>query len=153
MSRGRPARSKEHLKVFGGYREDRHGDQPDPPPDRPVKPTHLDPVASGEWDRVVPIMVELGTLATTDLAVLISYCQVYSQIVRLETYFATNPDQEIIVNDKGNEVRNPRLIILEKARTELRYLINELGFSAKSRRGVVAKPVGGGPAPYARKRG
>ena len=75
----RPRKSKKSHIAQGTFRKHRHEDREelDLPPGIPDKPEFLSECAAKEWDRIVPIMLEMGTLTELDSAALATYCELY----------------------------------------------------------------------------
>jgi P27 family predicted phage terminase small subunit len=73
---GRPNKPISHLKLYGTYREDRHGhvdDQVDATGE-PVRPEWLGHEAKQLWDRVVPLLIASGIAAEIDESELAAMC-------------------------------------------------------------------------------
>jgi P27 family predicted phage terminase small subunit len=74
-SRGRPPKPTKLKLVEGNPGKRALRQEPKPPPSRPVKPAWLPAgIAKGEWDRVTPILDELGVLSVLDRTALATYC-------------------------------------------------------------------------------
>ena len=71
------------LKTRGTFRADRHGKEPKADGICPQCPECLDKEAKTEWNRVAPLLVRMGVLASTDRAALAGYCEAWSEFVKL----------------------------------------------------------------------
>lgn len=77
--RGPPPKPSAQKKFEGTYRKDRAAhNEIVAPPGAPLKPAGLDDVASAHWDELVPVLLERGTLAVEDGAILEAHCRAYS---------------------------------------------------------------------------
>ena len=132
----------ETLKKHGTYRRDRHDrNQPGPSGKMPACPDWLSDDAHAEWDRVLPELEELGTVGATDYAVLVGYCESFSQYKMASEMLAeTGPLHE--PRGDGESRRHPLVFVLKDSREAMLKFARELGLSPSSRSAVSA--VSGG---------
>lgn len=98
----------------------------------PAAPSWLDEIALEEYNRIVEIVLAAGeSIALVDMAVLASYAQAYSDVVRLTE--AVRVEGETLMNDKGTTYQNPRWAVLQAARNQLLSCASKLGFSPSDR--------------------
>ncbi len=77
----RQRKSKKLHVVQGTFRKHRHEDREELelPPGIPDKPEFLSECGAKEWDRITPIMLDMGTLTKLDSAALATYCELYAE--------------------------------------------------------------------------
>ncbi len=78
MSRPLPFAVKEQRGTFKKNPQRRTTDEP-ARFGRPVKPRHLDPMASKEWGRINKLLDSMGVLSASDAPAIEQYCVVYSR--------------------------------------------------------------------------
>ena len=109
----------------------------------PPKPDDLTPEASAEWDRLVPILIVLGTLGVGDglnlrryIELGLEYREVYA-ITRLPTH------ERVLFSDKGAASLNPLQVLRATLGRELMTHEREFGLTPNSRRslGIALTPV------------
>ena len=103
--RGRPPKSIEDLKVFGGYREDRHGSraQAEPKVDGlPQRPEGLNENEAWLWDLVVSEYGESGPVRALDTAALLQCCKLWDLLTLAQEAASLDPlDKNIRVAVTG----------------------------------------------------
>jgi P27 family predicted phage terminase small subunit len=105
--------------------------------ERPAMPRSLPEEAKAEWHRVVPVLEEIGLLATIDRAVLIRYCTAWADWCELARLLERSG--KLIKGQKGNLVRNPLWLMKRDAEQAIAELARQLGLTpaARLRAGVV----------------
>ncbi len=106
---------------------------------RPVCPDHLDAIARSEWERVAPLLTEMGVLASVDMAALGSYCAAYSVWVQAQ----------LDINLRGlsrkvpmkGMVTNPSVRLARDAMDQMRKFMTEFGMTPSSRSRLVGSVV------------
>lgn len=94
----------------------------------PAPPPWLDQAALDEYNRIIEIVLASGeSVALVDMAVLASYAQAYSDVMRLTE--AVRVEGDTLMNDKGTVYQNPRWAVLQAARNQLMSTAGKLGFS------------------------
>lgn len=118
-------------------------------PGVPSAPSWLDPVAKREYKRVVRLLAERpGHLQQVDMAVLCTYAQGYSDVVRLT--LDVRREGESLSGAKGGSYLNPKCSALAQAHNRMREAQAKLGFSPGDRARTSAKGVrDGAPSPLA----
>lgn len=110
-------------------------DEPKHPPiDVEDVPAELaDPIAIGEWQRLIPSLTKTGHLQTVDRAALIAYCVKYGQWQTLEQQAAKDG---LIVDGKPH----PAIALANKTLVVLLRAAADLGLTPTSRARVVGAP-------------
>jgi len=105
--------------------------EPQPDPNIPPCPDHLDLKAKQEWIRMAKELDECGILTNLDMAVFASYCNSYSRWVR-----ATNQVKKqgsVITTPRGYKQQNPNLAIANKAEEMMIRAATQMGITPSSR--------------------
>jgi P27 family predicted phage terminase small subunit len=93
--------------------------------------------AIAEWKRVVPLLIEQGTLAEVDLSALESYCLAYERMLDAETaiqnYQKAHDGSLVMVTPNGYSQQIPELSIATVARKECRDYMAVFGMTPASR--------------------
>jgi P27 family predicted phage terminase small subunit len=111
---------------------------PELPPGAPPCPTHLGPDARAVWREVVPRLMEIGTLASTDGGMLAMYCATMASVLQLR---AIGEEQPILKTKSGSKV-NPAIVEARKQAVVAERLASDLGlhYAARARTGGVPAP-------------
>lgn len=129
------------LRLIGGRAEGRDsgGRNVDAPPEfrriPPKPPTWLSREAKAEWKRIVPGLSRLDLLKEEDRAALATYCETWATYVEaLRSVRAVGLTVEnVTVYKDGTEsrrtVKNPTLVVVETAATQLRGMAQEFGLT------------------------
>jgi P27 family predicted phage terminase small subunit len=142
MGRRGPVPKPTRLKLLEGNPGKRPipGNEPVPPPGRPVCPSWLPAEAKAEFERVVPILADMGLLASADQAVLIGYCVSIAELEQATRQL--EKDGRVIdvpiVNKSGDIVGHrmrphPLLTFQRDALGRLKALAPELGLTPAGR--------------------
>jgi P27 family predicted phage terminase small subunit len=139
MAGRRPKPTKQKIAEGNPGKRRLNANEPDPSPEIPEMPAHLDAVARKEWNRVAPQLLELGLISAIDGGALAAYCQTYSQWVDAEEkiqQFGT-----VIKTPKGYPIQSPYVAIANRAKDQIRKLAVEFGMTpaARSRLSVERK--------------
>ncbi len=129
-------------QMHGTYRHDRHDKAGQPPSGKmPACPDWLPDDARKEWERVMPELEQMGIVGSTDYAVLVGYCESWSQYkMAVEMIAKTGPLHK--PKGDGEVRRSPMVFILKDAREAMLKFGRELGLSPSARSSVSV--VGGG---------
>jgi P27 family predicted phage terminase small subunit len=120
------------LKILRGTRADRiNTDAPKGVQGLPEAPSHLDLVARQEWDRIVPLLDQLGVLTRTDGAALGLYCMTFSRWCLAQD--SIQKDGLTVFTDKGSPKGNPAVAIATQAEAQMHRLLVEFGCTPSSR--------------------
>jgi P27 family predicted phage terminase small subunit len=97
-----------------------------------------------EWRRICRELKIMRILAKPDRALLVAYCVTWAQFVSA----AKKADEEgpVIITEKGFQIQNPIIGILNKTTERLEKLAREFGLSPASRAGVNATQAKAGYA-------
>jgi P27 family predicted phage terminase small subunit len=105
----------------------------------PEPPESLDAVALAEWQRVTPILAEVGLITKLDRAVIATYCTAWSRWVECERMLAFTGF--IVKSPKGVPMFSPYLTGSYKAMDYLCRLAGEIGLSGSARSRIRAGDV------------
>ena len=119
-------RKPTQLKVLQGTaRADRlNPDEPCPDIEYPDPPEFLLPAARDEWDRIVPILIDLKMISKADQVALALYCQTWGRILEVEN---------ILKGDLDADTHLKYLRISNSLNDQARKFITEFGLSPASR--------------------
>ena len=107
---------------------------------RPDMPEHLTEEARKEWDRIIPVMENMGVLSLDSRPSVASYCQAYSRWIEAS---ADLRERGIILEtDKGYRYSNPAVAVENKSMAMMLRFLVEFGLTPSARGGVKSnKPV------------
>lgn len=97
----------------------------------PEPPTVLEGEALAEWQRIIPLLAEVGILKRIDRTALAAYCLVYQRWIEAEEkiktmgYFSKTP--------RGFVGINPYLKIIEKCLEQMKTFMADFGMTPASR--------------------
>lgn len=142
--------SKAQKQVMGTYRADRDRPSPAFGPSKGLArkaPDYVkqNAVALKEWKRVAPLLEKEGILKATDVAMLASYCVIFSRW-RSAADDIEQRGQTLIVTSTTRTGRADRPIVNPSVRTEIAYqqqllkLMVKLGLNPIDRSRVEASP-------------
>lgn len=128
---GKPLPTK--LKVLRGTaRKDRiRKDEPDPTPEIPEPPEHLNEEALKEWHRITKELDKVGLISQLDRTELAMYCQVYSRLIKYEKIVAEKG--ELYKTDKGAIQLSPAMWVVNRAMEQCHKFLSEFGMTPSSR--------------------
>lgn len=95
-------------------------------------PKDLDPIAKAEWERLIPVLMETGLVKEQDLALLLLYCQYYSDYIKARQKL--REQGFVIQSPTGYMMQNPYVSIARKAGEMMRSILTELGLTPSARR-------------------
>lgn len=98
----------------------------------PDCPEFLDAVAKAEWERVAPLLDDMGLLSQADRAALAAYCVAYSRWRNAEEQVAKF-GTIVKSPDKGFPMKSPYLTVADQALENMRKLMVEFGLTPSSR--------------------
>ena len=105
--------------------------EPQPKPDCPEPPDNLSPAALEEWDRVVPLLYQLGLLSGLDRAALVAYCVAWGRWMDAED--ALLKSGAVVMSPNGFPVPSPFLAVANRAMKQIKEFLAEFGMSPSSR--------------------
>jgi P27 family predicted phage terminase small subunit len=117
--------------------------EPVPPSGAPEPPMELSPEAQLEWDRICPLLIEMGVCSSVDTAALAAYCECFAQWVS-----ATRMVRKVgavLKTKAGFPVVSPYVAIASKSLDQMRKFLVEFGMTPSSRSRISAsgKPLAG----------
>jgi P27 family predicted phage terminase small subunit len=127
------------VKIAKGVRPCRipKGEVPALPGD-PEPPLPLAGLAKAEWDRMIPILRDLGVSSASDGAALAVYCQTY---MRWRQALDEIERKGLTVEDgRGRPKVNPLLSVANQLEATMTKLLREFGLTPASRAAVNAEP-------------
>lgn len=144
MAKPGPKTKPLNVKQLNGdiHKERWNQRQPQPDISRTSCPAHLNAIAKTEWRRVVPLLIEQGTMTKIDRAALAAYCQNYARWVEAERRIATlasaSPDKLALLykTTNGNLIISPMLSIANKSLELMHKFLVEFGMTPSSRNAV-----------------
>jgi len=104
----------------------------------PYCPRYLEAEARAEWNRIIPIMRNMGILSGSDRATIAAYCQAYGRWVKYSKI--VQEKGELYQTKTGNVTTSPAMWILNKALDQMRRFAVELGLTPSARSRVVVAP-------------
>jgi P27 family predicted phage terminase small subunit len=101
-------------------------------------PAHVasDPLAKSEWKRILPELRASGLISRCDVAALSAYCLCYSRWIEAEAQCREHGNVQM--TKTGYFQKSAYRTIADKALTDLRTFIVQLGLSPKARGSVSA---------------
>ena len=105
--------------------------EPQPTPGAPQKPDHLDEVANKKWDDLCIVLDEMGTLATSDQAILTMFCDSWSLYVK--ACVMIEKGTQLLMSATNTPYRAPWVDLRSMAFKQLLQCSSELGLSPTSR--------------------
>jgi phage terminase small subunit len=131
---------------------------PNPRRVEPEMPAFLDKDARKEWRRLAPRMVQLGMLTEVDGLVFAGYCELLSEITRVnrqlkkfkgdflvdkvvEVYEETDADGKAIRCERVEQKQNPLIVIKRNILNQIRLYCSEFGLTPSSRSKMIV-PTG-----------
>lgn len=128
------------LKVLAGNpgkRDLNLGAKPQPAVDVPDRPKCLTGAARDEWDRITPLLAEVGCVAAMDAQVLAVYCQWVS--VFREALDEVSREG-ITIAAKTSIKKHPAVVVLKDASEVIRQYSGLFGLSPSDRARIVFQP-------------
>lgn len=127
------------LKILKGTQkvERINHNEPEPSVSIPAAPKFLSKEARVEWDRITPILEDLGLISHLDLAAITMYCQTWGRIERYEKLVAEQT--ELCTSINGHIQPSPEMGVLNRAYQTAYKLLSEFGMSPASRARVCAQ--------------
>jgi P27 family predicted phage terminase small subunit len=104
----------------------------------PDPPDFLKDAALAEWQRVTPLLAEVGLIAKLDRAVIAGYCQAWARWLRCERELET--EGLIVKSPNGYPMQSAYLAAANKALEQVRQMAEQIGLSGSSRSRIRATP-------------
>ena len=102
----------------------------------PDPPEMLDELALAEWNRVTPLLAEVGLITRLDRAVVAGYCMAFSRWMECERMLKTTG--LIVKSPNGYPMYSPYLAASNKALDQVRQMSEQIGLSGSSRSRIKA---------------
>jgi P27 family predicted phage terminase small subunit len=120
------------LRLVGGNAGHRPlpEDEPEPEPDLPEPPDHLNEIALAEWERIGRQLLDQGLVTQLDRAALAAYCVDYARWAEAERQVL---DTGIVLWKDGIPMFNPFIELADKAKKQMLRAAVEFGLSPSSR--------------------
>jgi len=103
----------------------------------PPCPKHFDSIARDEWNRVTPLLLDLGLITALDLAPLAGYCLAFSRWVKAEKEVQR---EGILIEGRQGPVKNPAVMLAEHSLEQIRRFCIEFGMTPAARSKVEVNP-------------
>ncbi len=97
----------------------------------PDRPAHLNAEAVAEWDRIAPLLAQMGLLSNLDRANLAAYCLAWSRWVEAEKELEKGGT--VVKSPNGYPIQNPYLAVANQAAKQMQSLGSEFGLSPSAR--------------------
>lgn len=112
--------------------------EPVPPDEMPTCPEHLNAAAREEWERLAPVLYEMGVVTLVDRAALAAYCQCYGRWVEAEEKMKGTP--VLLKTASGYVQQSPWLSIANKQLELMGRYMAELGLTPAARSRIAVPP-------------
>jgi P27 family predicted phage terminase small subunit len=105
----------------------------------PEPPKWLSKVARGEWKRILPLLLERGSLTAADATALGTYCATVARyIAASESLESDGMQVETVITDNNGvihtkKILNPMLKVAESSERAMFRFLKELGITPASR--------------------
>ena len=120
--------------------------EPTPEQAVPHKPKILKGEALAEWNRIVPVLQEMGVLTKADGVALANYCLAWARLCSAQAHIDEHGNTT--VTPTGHLRKNPNVEIAEAAQRLCKTFLAEFGLSPSSRSGI---SVANGKAKHGKK--
>ncbi len=129
------------LKLLKGEKKKNRLNEGEPKPTVgiPDCPSHLSEDAKAEWERVSPILANMGVLTLADMGVLAAYCDAWGRWIEASALIKKHGI--IIVGRKtGMPYCNPAIGLMHRAKKDLVQFGAELGLTPAGRTKIKVTP-------------
>jgi P27 family predicted phage terminase small subunit len=142
-----------YLKLLNGNPGKRALNEQEPKPEAalPTPPAELCEDAKLEWERVAPLLHQLGTLCEIDRAALAAYCQAYGRWLKAERAIAIMAERDqltsglMIKTTNGNPIQNSLVGIANRAMVDMVRYAAEFGMTPSARSRIAKDPFAPDP--------
>jgi P27 family predicted phage terminase small subunit len=132
--KGRKAKPKALLKLVGTYRQDKHGNCPDPPATHATCPEWLNARAKAYWPQIAEMLALLRLNSSHYELSVALLCDALADFIRIsEICVDASP---LSVGHNGNGVQNPVFRLKNAAWDRLLKACREFGMSPAALRGI-----------------
>lgn len=145
MGKRGPRPQPTQLKIMRGNpgRRTISKQEPIPPADGVVMPSHLGDVASVKWEELLPLLQSVKVMTRADTEALARYCDTYEWWLATRAKLKKDGDTYPILNDKGEVkyiAQRPEVSIANKLAMQLRQLESDFGLSPAARTSLKVEP-------------
>lgn len=145
MGKRGPRPQPTQLKIMRGNpgRRTISKQEPLPPADGVVMPSHLGDVASVKWEELLPLLQSVKVMTRADTEALARYCDTYEWWLATRAKLKKDGDTYPILNDKGEIkyiAQRPEVSIANKLAMQLRQLESDFGLSPAARTSLKVEP-------------
>jgi P27 family predicted phage terminase small subunit len=145
MGKRGPRPTPTKLKILRGNpgRRSVDGEEPAPPCDGVVMPSHLGEVAASKWTELLPLLQAVRVMTRADIEALARYCDTYEWWLATRAKLKKEGDTYPILNDKGEIkyiAQRPEVSIANKLAMQLRQLESDFGLSPAARTSLKVEP-------------
>jgi P27 family predicted phage terminase small subunit len=102
----------------------------------PDPPEMLSEAALKEWNRITPLLADVGLIAQLDRAIIAAYCQAWARWIECERMLETTG--LIVKAPSGYPMYSPYLAASNKALDQVRQLSEQIGLSGSARTRIKA---------------
>jgi len=139
MKGRKPTPTALHLLRGNPGKRRRNPREPRPPPLEVLEaPPWLDPAAREEWQRLAPLLGQLGIVTATDADALAAYCVAW--VTWKEATKKLREGGLVVKTDDGKPVVSPYVKIAHLAMAHCARLLVELGMTPSARARVQVRP-------------
>lgn len=124
--RGPPPMPTALKRLSGSWRADLNQHEPEPPTERPEPPNFLCEEAKVYWERLCPILEDMGLLTLADGDMLATYCQSLARLAQCERVINEEGLSYTIYKDDGS-ISMIRIRPEARHAKELSAVVNRLG--------------------------
>lgn len=101
-------------------------------------PTHLSPDAIAEWERITPILKDMGLIAIMDMVAVSMYCTSWGRHIKAERIITEKGEIEITSN--GNIIQSPWVGMSNKSMDLADKFLGKFGLTPADRTRVHGTP-------------
>lgn len=138
MGKRGPRPTPTKLKILRGNPGCRplNKNEPEPPADGIVMPSHLGEVAAGKWREILPLLQAVKMMTRADVEALARYCDTYEWWLAVRKVLREQGDTYPILNDGGQVkyvAQRPEVSIAHKLAQQMRQLEQDFGLNPSAR--------------------
>ena len=136
MGKRGPRPAPTQLKVARGTLRSPRNDEPSPPADGIVMPSHLGEVAQAKWRELLPMLQAVKVMTRADVEALARYCDTWEWWLAVRKVLREQGDTYPILNDGGQVkyvAQRPEVSIAHKLAQQMRQLEQDFGLNPSAR--------------------
>lgn len=146
MGKRGPRPTPTAIKLARGAARSTNKNEPQPPTDGIVMPSHLDGVAAEKWQQLLPMLVATKVMTRADVDALARYCDLAAWWLKTRETLREHGDAYSVVNDAGQvkyHAQRPEVAIAHKLSQQLRSLEQDFGLNPSARTSLKVEPIAG----------